>query len=474
MQQYTDILRQTKIVATLGPASSDQQTLERFIDAGLSVARINMSHGSHEDHAQRIDVMRTAAALKNAHIGILVDLAGPKIRTGELETETVELISGNTLTLTTQSIVGSAQKMSVNYQNLAKEIKEGSNILLDDGRRKLRVERIEGDEIHCTVLVGGEIKARRGVNLPGAYLSISAITEKDKEDIVFAIAQGAEYVGLSFVRTAEDVVALRELLPNDSQRPYIIAKIETPEAVENIDEILKVTDGIMVARGDLAIEVPREQVPVIQKTIIRKARGAHKLVITATQMLETMTRNPVPTRAEVSDIATAIFDGTDAVMLSEESAIGLYGTEAIAMMRSVALVSDPALRIRTEEIDTENLKDALKKESCVVADIIGAKAIVALTETGSTPQKIAAFKTTFPIIALTDKPFVARRLSLVRGVWPILYESVQSIPQLRESLSRIVKEYGIAQAGDSVVVVSGMTFGVASNSNMLFIETIAE
>ena len=470
--QYIDIPRQTKIVATLGPATTEQKILETLIESGLSVGRINMSHGDHAEHALRIANLRKAAEAKNAHVGVLVDLSGPKIRTGELTTETVNLIAGKTLILTTEKMVGTVAKMSVNYARLPQEVKKGGIIMLDDGRRKLQVEKIAGTEIHTRIIVGGEIKPRRGVNVPGAYLSISAITPKDKKDVLFAIEQGAEYVALSFVRTVKDVTDLRKLLVSAKQQPWIIAKIETPEAVENIDAILAECDGIMIARGDLAIEIPREEVPVVQKTLIRKARAARKLVITATQMLESMIKNPVPTRAEVSDIANAIFDGSDAVMLSEESAMGVYAKEAIEMMRSVALATDPEISIWTEGIGIEKPIDALKKESCEIAELVGAKAIIAPTETGNAPQKIAAFKTKFPIIALTDKPFVARRLSLVRGVWPIIHTSVKDIPQLQESIREIVKDYSIAKKGDRIVVVSGMTFGKPSNSNMLFVETI--
>ena len=470
--QYIDIPRQTKIVATLGPATTEQKVLESLIDAGLSVARMNMSHGDHKEHALRVKNLRKAAEVKRAHVGVLVDLAGPKIRTGELSTETVDLVPGKKLILTTEKVIGTAAKMSVNYTRLPREVKAGGFIMLDDGRRKLFIEKIVGNEIHTKILIGGSIKPRRGVNVPGAYLSLSAITAKDKKDIVFAIEQKAEYVALSFVRTVKDVTDARKLLSGAKDQPLIIAKIETPEAVDNIDAILAECDGIMIARGDLAIEVPREMVPVIQKTLIRRARAQRKLVITATQMLETMIKNPVPTRAEVSDIANAIFDGTDAVMLSEESAMGEYAKEAVAMMRSVALATDKEISIWTPGIDIEEPIDAIKKESCTIAELVGAKAIIALTETGNAPQKIAAFKTKFPIIALTDKPFIARRLSLVRGVWPILYKSVKNIPELQTSVKEIVTEYKIAKKGDRVVVVSGMMFGKPSNSNMLFVETI--
>jgi pyruvate kinase len=322
------IKRQTKIVATIGPATHSVENLTKLINAGLSVARLNMSHGDHKEHGERIRNIRTASLETSMPIGVLVDLSGPKIRTGELESETVDLIPGKKLILTTEPMIGNADKMSVNYPNLAKELKVGGMVMLDDGRRKLQVLSIKDNEITCKILIGGVIKPRRGVNLPGAYLSISAITEKDKEDLKFAIKNKAEYVALSFVRTAEDVKYLKSLLPKN-YKPLIISKIETEEALREIDGILAESDGIMIARGDLAIEIPREEVPVVQKTLIRKARHMRKMIITATQMLETMIHNPVPTRAEVSDIANAIFDGTDAIMLSEESAMGKYPVGAV-------------------------------------------------------------------------------------------------------------------------------------------------
>jgi pyruvate kinase len=344
-------------------------------------------------------------------------------------------------------------------------------VMLDDGRRKLQVLSINGREVTCKILIGGVIKPRRGVNLPGAYLSISAITEKDKEDLKFAIKNKAEYVALSFVRTAEDVKYLKSLLPKN-YKPLIISKIETEEALKEIDGILAESDGIMIARGDLAIEIPREEVPVVQKTLIRKARHMRKIVITATQMLETMIHNPVPTRAEVSDIANAIFDGTDAVMLSEESAMGKYPVEAVEMMAQIARATDPSLRPRIDEIKFDKKEDAIKKQAVMLATEVGAKAIISLTETGSTPMKLASFKGTRSVIAVTESREVASKLTLVRGVWPIIHDGVKDFVELRKVIKELIKNEGIAEKGDTVVVVSGMTFGTPGGSNMLFVEYI--
>lgn len=465
------IKRQTKIVATIGPATHSVENLSKLINAGLSVARLNMSHGDHKEHGERIKNIRTASLETAMPIGVLVDLSGPKIRTGELESETVDLIPGKKLILTTEQMVGNADKMSVNYPNLAKELEVGGMVMLDDGRRKLQVLSINGREVTCKILIGGVIKPRRGVNLPGAYLSISAITEKDKEDLKFAIKNKAEYVALSFVRTAEDVKYLKSLLPKN-YKPLIISKIETEEALKEIDGILAESDGIMIARGDLAIEIPREEVPVVQKTLIRKARHMRKIVITATQMLETMIHNPVPTRAEVSDIANAIFDGTDAVMLSEESAMGKYPVEAVEMMAQIARATDPSLRPRIDEIKFDKKEDAIKKQAVMLATEVGAKAIISLTETGSTPMKLASFKGTRSVIAVTESREVASKLTLVRGVWPIIHDGVKDFVELRKVIKELIKNEGIAEKGDTVVVVSGMTFGTPGGSNMLFVEYI--
>lgn len=465
------IKRQTKIVATIGPATHEVDVLKKLIGAGLSVARLNMSHGDHKEHGSRIKNIRAASEETKTPLGVLVDLSGPKIRTGELESATVNLVAGENLILTTKQMIGNAEKMSVNYPKLAEELKVGGTVMLDDGRRKLEVIKIDGNEVTCKILIGGDIKPRRGVNLPGAYLSISAITEKDKEDLKFAIKNKVEYIALSFVRTAKDVQYLKSLFPK-SYRPLIISKIETEEALKEIDGILAESDGIMIARGDLAIEIPREEVPVVQKTLIRKARAMRKIIITATQMLETMINNPVPTRAEVSDIANAIFDGTDAVMLSEESAMGKYPVEAVEMMAQIARATDPSLRPRIDEIKFEKKEDAIKKQAVMLATEVGAKAIISVTETGSTPMKLASFKGTRSIIGVTYDENVARRLTLVRGVWPILHDPVHSFDELRALIRELVKHEGIAEKGDTVVVVSGMTFGTPGGANMLFVEYI--
>lgn len=470
-KNFNNIQRQTKIVTTLGPATTEVVKIQELINSGANVARLNMSHGDHKEHSIRLKNARQAAENLNANFAILVDLSGPKIRTGDLATETIDLIVGKKITLTKQEILGTADKLTVRYDNLAKEVKIGGYIMLDDGRRKLQVEKIDKEDVICKILIGGTIKPRRGVNMPGSYLSISAITDKDKEDLKFAIKHKAQYIALSFVRTAEDVKYLKSLLPN-KYNPLIISKIETEEALENIDDILSQSDGIMIARGDLAIEIPRENVPVVQKSLIIKAIQQGKIIITATQMLESMIKSPVPTRAEVSDIANAIFDGTDAVMLSEESAMGDYAKEAVDMMHTVALATDNYVESYVNFAENLNDKDLIKKQAVILAEDINAKAIIALTETGSTPIKIASLKGGKPIIAITEYKEVADKLSLIKGVNVIVRKNIKDFNELHNSIKNIVKENKIAQKGECVVVVSGMTFGTTGANNMIFVEYI--
>jgi len=474
-KQLIDVSRQTKIVATIGTASESLDILTQLTKAGLNVARMNMSHGDHAEHGAKIDNVRTVNKSLNSSVSILVDLAGPKIRIGDFDTEKVTLVEGKKIIFTTEKIVGNVNKVHINYAKLPQELKKGNIIMLNDGKNKLIVEKIVGTEIFCKILVGGEVRSRRGVNLPGAYLSVSAITDKDKKDIDFALSKKAEFLGVSFVRTEKDILDLKKILAKKCTSDYcpkIIAKIETEEAIENFTEILEQVDGIMVARGDLAVEVPKEKVPALQKKIIKAANEAGKFVITATQMLASMQTSPVPSRAEVSDVANAIFDGTDAVMLSEESAVGMYPVLAVQTMREIAEATDKANDPRHEYLNLDLSVDAIKLGSVEIAKMVEAKAIIALTETGSTPFKISRFKNNIPIIALTDKKDGLLFLSLAHGVSIIESKTVHNISELRNSIKEIAKEYGIAKKGDKIVVVSGLTFGTTGSSNMLFVEQI--
>ncbi len=471
-QSAAHITRQTKIVATIGRASESKEMLTELVKNGLNVVRMNMSHGDHAEHAAKITRIREVNKELGAHVAVLVDLAGPKIRIGDISTDTINLVAGKKITLTTEKVMGTVSRVYVNYPKLPKEVKKGGVIMLNDGKQKLVVESISGNDIVCRIEVGGEIRGRRGVNVPGAYLSVSAITPKDKKDIDFAVAQKADFVAISFVRTEKDIQMLKKILANKSWQPRIIAKIETEESIECFDEILNLVDGVMVARGDLAVEVPKERVPALQKKIIRKANEAGKFTITATQMLSSMTTSPVPTRAEVSDVANAIFDGTDAVMLSEESAMGDYPVEAVATMRAICEANDMVNDPRHEYVHFDHARHGLPKAAVELAKTLGAKAIVALTETGSTPFVISRFKTNIPVIALTDKSPKLNFLSLAHGVSLIPHEAIHSIPELRTSVREMVKSEGVAKKGEKIVVVSGLTFGVSGSTNMLFVEEV--
>jgi pyruvate kinase len=341
----SQITRKTKIVATIGPGSESKENFTKLLHAGVNIARTNMSHDDQTIHGARVQNIREAAAEANLPIEILLDLSGPKIRIGDFEDVSVELIPGAEFILSGTKVSGNVRKVYFNYPNIEQDIKPGQILMIDDGRRKLRVEKVEGTDIYTTVLVGGVIKSRRGVNIPNAYLSISAITDKDRSDLEFAVKAGVDYIALSFVRTAKDIQELRELITSHGGTQPIVAKIETPESVEKIDEIIAATDIVMVARGDLAVEIGHAKVPAVQRMLIEKCNAAGKPVIVATQMLESMIKAPVPTRAEVSDIANAVYAGADAVMLSEESSLGEFAVEAVSMMAEVIVETEKDMGI---------------------------------------------------------------------------------------------------------------------------------
>lgn len=461
--------KKTKIVATIGPRTETVEMLSKLVQAGLNVARLNMSHGDQAEHAVRITSIREAEKKTGQRIAILQDLSGPKIRTGEYTTERITIEAGKKIILTTEKIVGDAKKIYVNYEKLPQEVKKGNFIMLDDGKKQLVVEKVAGNEVHCKVVVGGELKPRRGVNIPGAYLSVSSITEKDKKDLAFGLKQGVDIIALSFVRRAEDVLELKAMLKKAKKDIPVISKIETQEAMDNLDAILEVSDGAMVARGDLAIEVPTEMVPLYQKEIIAKCNALGKPVITATQMLESMIQSPVPTRAEVSDIANAIFDGTDAVMLSEESTLGLYPVEAVTMMSKIA----NAVELQDFEAEgTETVTDAISDAISQIVTQVGARAIVALTESGTTARMVARFGPDAPIYAFTPHEKTARELSVVSGVYPVIIEKLTSFEQALAFVPKYLKDNKLAKKGDKIVLTAGMPFGVTGSTNMMFVLTI--
>lgn len=463
--------KRTKIVATLGPASSNPKVLKRMVEAGLNVVRLNMSHGTKEEHRERIDLVRRVEKETGRPIPVLMDLCGPKIRIGKLSKEPLFLHRGDLVVLTTGK--PEKGKITVNYPKLHEEVKKGETILLADGAFRLKVKEVKGKDIICEVLVGGPLTSHKGVNLPHTELSVPALTEKDREDVKFGVEVGVDLIALSFVRKAEDVLELKELLRSLGKEIPVIAKIEKPEAVKNADEIIRVSDGVMVARGDLGVELPIEKVPVIQKQLIKKANEAGKPVITATQMLKSMVDLPVPTRAEVTDIANAVLDGTDALMLSEETAVGKYPIKVIRTMSKVAKEAEKIYPYRRySELPAENLQDSLAKSACNLSREVKVKAIVPFTRSGATAMAVAKFRPPVPIYAVTHDRETFRRLNLVWGVEPLLTVPAESTDRIIKLSIEAAKEKKLVKKGDRIIVLAGAPTGIPGTTNLLKVVTV--
>ena len=471
------MLKKTKIVATLGPVSANVKTLTAMAQAGLNVVRFNFSHETKEKHADNMALVRRVSKKLGMPIAILQDLSGPKIRIGDFKEGRVELKKGKKIVLTTIPCEGTAARVFVNYKRLPQDIRPGKFILLDDGKKKLRVDRIIKTDIHCTIIVGGDTKGRRGVNLPGTHLRISSITAKDRQDLEMGIQEQVDFVALSFVRRVEDVIELRGILQRAKSKARIIAKIETDEAIKNLDEIIEAADGVMVARGDLAVEVPMEQVPFLQKRIIRQARQFGKPAIVATQMLESMINAPVPTRAEVSDVANSILDGTDAIMLSEETTLGKYPVETIAMMTRIACeveehYADVSVLGR-ENLTEFAVVDAVTHAVIRAAREVDAKLIVALSESGSTPRMVARHRPHCPILALTPSLTTLRQLTLSFGCYSLLTPGhLNDVDHVITAIRKIVLAKKLAKRGECIVIVAGVPFGKAGATNMQVVITL--
>lgn len=475
------IIKKTKIVATIGPTSSNEKVLKPLIKEGVNLVRLNFSHGDHATHLKSIEVVRKVAQEVGKPVGILLDLSGPKIRTGDFAGGSITLKKGSKITVTTKKCLGSETRVYINYAALSKEIKRGDCILLDDGRRKLQVLSVSGDEILCRILVGGTIKDRRGVNLPDTNINISSITKKDEADMLFGVQEKVDYFALSFVRDPKDIVRLRKMLKNNGSRAGIIAKIETPQAVANIDDIIEEADGIMIARGDLAVEVPRENVPLIQKDIIEKCNVAGKPVIVATQMLESMISSPVPTRAEVSDVANSILDGADAIMLSQETAFGEYPIEAVKIMADVArrienhyphrekILKDNRL---SKELRSGVVVDVITASAVRVAEHVGAKVIVALTESGLTARMISRYHPTQPVLALSVHGDVVQRMTLYYGCYARTITYHEHITDGLDDIREKITSLGLAKKGDAMVIAAGLPMGEGGSTNMCFVEKV--
>lgn len=472
-------LKKTKIVCTLGPASEKEEVLKELVENGLNVCRCNFSHGSHEEHKGRMDVVKKVREELNQPIAILLDTKGPEIRTGNFDAPEVLLEEGQQFTITMRDVIGNKEICTVSYKGLASDVKSGDVILIDDGLVGLRVEKIENDDIICTVENSGIVKNHKGINVPGVSINLPALTEKDISDIEFGISQGIDYIAASFVRKPSDVLAIRDVLKkNNAEHIEIISKIENQEGIDNIDSIIEVSDGIMVARGDLGVEIATEEVPIAQKMMIEKCNKAGKPVITATQMLDSMMRNPRPTRAEVTDVANAIHDGTDAIMLSGETAAGKYPVEAVKTMASIAKRTEETLNyteiLRSKTIDDITVTNAISYATCSTAMSLDASAIITFTSTGHTARMVSRFRPQCPIIATTQKDDVMRRLALSWGVCPVKVKNVGNIDQMIETSIKSVKEKSYAQDGDTVVITAGAPIGVKGTTNLIKVETIGE
>ncbi|WP_026693675.1 pyruvate kinase [Peribacillus kribbensis] len=475
-------MRKTKIVCTIGPASESLEKLTDLMEAGMNVCRLNFSHGSHEEHAGRITTIREAVEKTGKQVAILLDTKGPEIRTHNMENDAIELAAGNTVEISMTEVLGTPERFSITYEGLIDDVHPGSKILLDDGLIGLEVTDIRKEDgiIETRILNPGTLKNKKGVNVPGVAVKLPGITEKDKQDIIFGIEQGVDFIAASFVRRASDVLEIRELLEaHDAGHIHIIPKIENHEGVEKIDEILEVSDGLMVARGDLGVEIPAEEVPLVQKELIRKCNFLGKPVITATQMLDSMQRNPRPTRAEASDVANAIFDGTDAIMLSGETAAGAYPVEAVNTMHNIASHTETALnykeivtaRSRTSEY---NVTDAIGQSVAYSALNLEAGAIITPTESGHTARMISRYRPKAPIIAVTASEKVSRKLGLVWGVYPQIGRQSSSTDDMLDDAIEKSLESGIVSHGDLVIITAGVPVGEAGTTNLMKIHVLGD
>ena len=473
----------TKIVCTLGPASSNVPTLVRLIAGGMDVARLNFSHGTHEEHLTAFRNVRAASAQTGQTIAILQDLQGPKIRIGDLQAPVVELIAGKETVIATDGQPGTAERLSTTFANLPSDVSTGEIILLDDGKIRLKVLAINGREVRCVILVGGKLSPHKGINLPGVAVSAPSYTAKDLDDLAFGLSNDIDYVALSFVRTADDIRQLRREITERQKSVQtlvgVIAKIEKPQAIDDLDAIIAEADGIMVARGDLGVELPPEDVPMLQKRIINKCNRVGKPVIVATQMLESMIQNPTPTRAETSDVANAVVDGCDAVMLSGETSVGAYPVEAVEIMNRIIVKVESERAGLTETVivppaELGEKHHALGRAACMLADHLKAAAIVTLTHSGETARVLSRYRPDPPIIALTLAPGTLRMLNLFWGVRGFVIESLSadSDAALQQIQERLVKE-GVVRRGDSMVLLAGQPFFARGSTNFIKVERIA-
>jgi len=472
------IMIKTKIVCTIGPASSSYEKIEKLIQGGMDVARLNFSHGSHKEHHQVIENIRQASLKTNESVAILQDLGGPKIRIGKIEKEPIFLKKGSSFILTNREVPGDEQRVSVTFSSLPLKVKKGDRIFLADGTLELKVKELTPTDIICRIIRGGELTSHKGINIPNISMDIPSLTEKDYQDILFGIENKVDFIGLSFTRNAEDVLRARKFLKeNGAEDISLIAKIEKKEAVNNLKEIIETSDGIMIARGDLGVEIPLENVPLVQKDIIKRCNFVGKPVITATQMLMSMVSGPQPTRAEVTDVANAILDGTDAIMLSEETAVGNYPLEAVETMNKIALRVEKAidyekiLSERSLSVKPTN-PDAISHATCQVALDLKAKAIVTFTLSGSTARMVSRYRPPVPIIAASTQDSTVRKLALSWGVYPFKSEELENTDDMIEKSRKVALATRLVKKGDKIIITAGIPFKIPGTTNLLKVETL--
>ncbi|KIX13196.1 pyruvate kinase [Dethiosulfatarculus sandiegensis] len=465
------MLRRTKIVATLGPATDSPEMIGKLIEAGLNVVRLNFSHGTHESHRQTIALVRRIAKEMNRTIGILQDLAGPKIRLGDLAQGELEVQNGDTMVLKAGEASDDPGIIPVGYPYLAEDVEKDERILLADGLVEILVKEIKDGLVYCEVIVGGKLSSHKGINLPSSNLRVPSFTGKDKKDLALGLELGVDFVALSFVRHEKDLIQVREILNQVENPPLLIAKIEKPQAVDRLPQILAQVDGAMVARGDLAVEMRLEEVPLIQKRIIRLARKEGKPVITATQMLRSMMENPRPTRAEATDVANAVLDGTDAVMLSDETAVGSFPVESVAMLDRIAHYTEGKMEdMDFEAQDTEVVpatEGSISRAACMLARELRAAAIVAATTSGSSARLVSRFRPKTAVIAITTSEEVQRQLALSWGVVPVLSPNYDNTDQMFEQAKKDALNWGLAKGGDRLVITAGVPVGVPGTTNLV-------
>lgn len=469
--------KKTKIVCTIGPASQSIETLVQLLQNGMNVARLNFSHGTHEEHSGRIVNIRKASQLTGIPVAIMLDTKGPEVRTGMLENGSIQLEAGQETILTTEVITGNAQRFTINYAGIIDDLQTGDRILLDDGLIGLEVLELTAPDIRCRVLNSGKLSNRKGVNIPGVALNLPAVSQQDYEDLLFGIAQQVDFIAASFVRSADDVMQIRHILEEHNADIHIVAKIENQQGVDHLEEILAVSDGLMVARGDLGVEIPTERVPLLQKKMIQTCNQAGKPVITATQMLDSMIRNPRPTRAEANDVANAIFDGTDAVMLSGETAAGSYPVEALQTMVKILKTTEEALKqqpLPSWKAGLGHITDAIGYATCTIADHLAAKAIITATESGSTARKVSQYRPVSEILAVTSREKTLRKLLLIWGVTPILGQPVTNTDDMIQDSVLRCTEQDLIHDGDVVILTAGVPVGISGTTNLIKVEVVGK